>query len=64
MLRELAWQDVELNPPPDESTALMSNADWEKEVALAAAGEWAQLDLDELPDNWMNVTPEDLRNAT
>lgn len=64
-MRELAWVEVMSEPPPVDAgeEKLMDDETFDREVALAAAGRWSELDLDELPADWEPTTVEDLRNA-
>lgn len=56
--------EVELEPAVDpEQEQLMTDEQFDAEVALAAEGRWEELGLDELPDNWQESTIEDLRNV-
>lgn len=60
-MRELAWIALETEAPPEEG--LMSDEQFEDELALAREGRWSELDLDELPDDFMSSSIEDLRAA-
>lgn len=56
--------EVELEPAVDpEQEQMMTDEQFDAEVALAAEGRWEELGLDELPDNWQESTIEDLRNV-
>lgn len=63
VLRELAWIELDLEPPDSGEEPLMSDEQFEQEVALAAEGRWEDLGLDELPADWAPASIEDLRNA-
>ena len=62
LMREIAWISLETEPPEPEGKT-MTDAQWEREIELAAAGEWEALGLDALPDGWRPASIEELRHA-
>lgn len=48
---------------PDQEQQLMDDEQFDEEVAMAEEGRWAELGLDQLPDNWQTSSIEELRSA-
>lgn len=61
--RELAYIELDSEPENEGEQQLMSDEEFEEEVALAAEGRWEDLDLDRLPDSWQPMTMGELRDA-
>lgn len=62
VMRELAAIEADLEGPEDE-TKLMSDEQFDEEVAMAAEGRWSELDLDELPADFRPATVQELIDA-
>lgn len=59
----MAWLAAEAEGPEPENP-LLTDEQFEEEVALAAAGDWEALGLDQLPEGWAPATIDELRAAT
>lgn len=62
VIRELAWQELESEPPEAPG---MTNEQFDEEVMVTSEGGWADVGLDELPEQftWEPTTIEDLVHA-
>jgi hypothetical protein len=51
--------DAEPYVDPDEESALMSNEDFDAEIAMAAEGRWEELGLDAPDEKFESVTVDE-----